>query len=324
MGPLYPSEGTSKAFAQTYMNDPAMGDVAPLDLRMGRIYLPANTSKPDKKRVRELLDVFGQAICEHNPYVNDFVQVPFSPRVLRGSPPLYSRCLRAPQASQLTGKGDKKAKIVINADARPAPPDGDVPASSHERRYNPPSTYKGLHGNQTYGEVSVLMPDADVGGRDVVVQFHGGGIRRIHETHRSFDPLHFVLLFPAGDDGWKINMKKNGTQQSITPCDYYAYRIQWRVNDDGSNALLMSERLFQVRLSQVILHATCPLIPAVPIGILLQRLRQGRALPAAVATTQPNGHPSGDVSGIVRSRQGWRCRQAGREAHCPIEQFCRW
>merc|ERR1712224_297731 len=27
MGPLYPSEGTSKAFAQTYMNDPAMGDV---------------------------------------------------------------------------------------------------------------------------------------------------------------------------------------------------------------------------------------------------------------------------------------------------------
>jgi len=95
MGPLYPSEGTSKAFAQTYMNDPAMGDVAPLDLRMGRIYLPANTSKPDKKRVRELLDIFGQAICEHNPYVNDFVQVPFSPRVLRGSPPyIHAVCER--------------------------------------------------------------------------------------------------------------------------------------------------------------------------------------------------------------------------------------
>jgi len=133
MGPLYPSEGTSKAFAQTYMNDPAMGDVAPLDLRMGRIYLPANTSKPDKKRVRELLDIFGQAICEHNPYVNDFVQ-----------------------ASQLTGKDDKKAKIVINADARPAPPDGDVPASSHERRYNPPSMYKGLHGNQTSSTVAAF------------------------------------------------------------------------------------------------------------------------------------------------------------------------
>lgn len=153
---------------------------------------------------------------------------------------------------------------MINADARPAPPDGDVPASSHERRYNPPSTYKGLHGNQTYGEVSVLMPDADVGGRDVVVQFHGGGLRRIHETHRSFDPLHFVLLFPAGDDGWKINMKKNGTQQSITPCDYYAYRIQWRVNDDGSNALLMSERLFQVRLSQLILKPRALSSPPFP------------------------------------------------------------
>ena len=65
----------------------------------------------------------------------------------------------------------------------------------------------------------MLMPDAEVGGRDVVVQFHDGGLKKVHETNRSFDPLHFVLLFPGGDDGWKINMEKQGTKQSVTPWD---------------------------------------------------------------------------------------------------------
>lgn len=96
----------------------------------------------------------------------------------------------------------------------------------------------------------MLMPDAEVGGRDVVVQFHDGGLKKVHETNRSFDPLHFVLLFPGGDDGWKINMEKQGTKQSVTPCDYYAYRMQWRVNDDGGNALLMSQRLFQATVAE--------------------------------------------------------------------------
>lgn len=75
MGPLFPAEGKPTAFAQTYMHDPSMANTTALDLRMGRIYLPANATAGEKERVRELLDVFGKAICEHNPYVKDFMTV---------------------------------------------------------------------------------------------------------------------------------------------------------------------------------------------------------------------------------------------------------
>jgi hypothetical protein len=150
------------------------------------------------------------------------------------------------QAYEQTGGKATRAKIVINSDARPAPAEGDAVMSSHKRRYNAPETYRGrLFGPQRYGEVSVLMPDADTQGRDLVVQLRGGGLQYIHETHRAVDALHFVLLFPKGDDGWQIGQQKDGSRQQISPCDYYAYRMQWRVDDDGGNSLLMSSRLFQ-------------------------------------------------------------------------------
>jgi len=52
------------------------------------------------------------------------------------------------------------------------------------------------------------MPDAETQGRDLVVQLRGGGLQYIHQTHRAFDALHFVLLFPKGDDGWQIGACK--------------------------------------------------------------------------------------------------------------------
>ena len=57
-------------------------------------------------------------------------------------------------------------------------------------------------GTRTYNannlsEVSVMMPEA-IGSRDIVVRKRGGGIREIKDTHRSADPLHFVLLHSKG------------------------------------------------------------------------------------------------------------------------------
>ncbi|EOD23126.1 hypothetical protein EMIHUDRAFT_195723 [Emiliania huxleyi CCMP1516] len=80
------------------------------------------------------------------------------------------------------------------------------------------------YGRQDYAEVAVLKPDADENGRDIVVKMRGGALKTINETHRGYDPLHFVILHPAGDDGWKIGMTKTGSKQSISPCDFYAYR----------------------------------------------------------------------------------------------------
>ena len=36
---------------------------------------------------------------------------------------------------------------------------------------------------------------------DVVLHLHGGNIQHISENHRSFEALHYTLLFPHGDDG---------------------------------------------------------------------------------------------------------------------------
>ena len=39
--------------------------------------------------------------------------------------------------------------------------------------------------------------------RDIIIYMHGGGIRHISDQNASYDPLHFVLLFPRGDPGWE-------------------------------------------------------------------------------------------------------------------------
>ena len=33
-------------------------------------------------------------------------------------------------------------------------------------------------------------------------------VQDVDETHRCFDPTHFVLQFPYGTDGWCLNMRK--------------------------------------------------------------------------------------------------------------------
>ena len=73
------------------------------------------------------------------------------------------------QAYKRTAGDATRAKIVINAAARPVQPDGDVPATSHARRYDAPATYgNNLFGRQhRYSEISVLMPDTDIQGRDL-------------------------------------------------------------------------------------------------------------------------------------------------------------
>ena len=144
--------------------------------------------------------------------------------------------------------------------------------------------------------MAVLKPDADENGRDIVVKMRGGALKTINETHRGYDPLHFVILHPAGDDGWKIGMTKTGSKQSVSPCDFYAYRVQWRVDQDGANSLLMSCRLFQARKREA-----CPesdrVLPyiahdrtSVSLGVRMQRLCKGGALQAAMAASQSDNY----------------------------------
>jgi hypothetical protein len=41
------------------------------------------------------------------------------------------------------------------------------------------------------------------------------GIRTIDETHRGYDPMHFVLLFPNGEDGWHLEIPREEKRKRI-------------------------------------------------------------------------------------------------------------
>ena len=67
------------------------------------------------------------------------------------------------------------------------------------RRYNRP----------TANEIAVLMVgtgDEPTAGRDLVLQARSNRLQRIKETHSSYNPLRYPLLFPFGEQGWHINM----------------------------------------------------------------------------------------------------------------------
>ena len=60
----------------------------------------------------------------------------------------------------------------------------------------------------------------------------GGGqeLRRINTCHRSYDPLHYVLRFPSGCDGWHLGLTKSNNK-THTAVDFYVFRFQVRLND---------------------------------------------------------------------------------------------
>lgn len=84
--------------------------------------------------------------------------------------------------------------------------------------------------------------------RDVIVCRSDSGFQRISETHPSYMPLQYPLLFPYGEDGWHCYLKikadgKKRIHTRLTMKDFYAYRIQQREGE--GNTLLRGGRLFQ-------------------------------------------------------------------------------
>ena len=65
-------------------------------------------------------------------------------------------------------------------------------------------------------------------------------MRFIHETHRFYDPLQYVLMFPRGESGFEL-YQKTPAGKRITPQKYYRYQLMWR--DNQFNTILRSYSL---------------------------------------------------------------------------------
>ena len=101
-------------------------------------------------------------------------------------------------------------KLVLHADKKP-------PQGSHARTYNLP----------TSSEVAALLPGDATGNLDIILRCREGDgqeLRRISTCHRSYDPLHYVLLFPTGCDEWHLGVQKTDNK-TLTAAGFYKSRL---------------------------------------------------------------------------------------------------
>jgi hypothetical protein len=123
------------------------------------------------------------------------------------------------------------------------------------RRYHAP----------TVDEVGALMVGGDVDeadSRDIVVCSTNGYFQRVSPLQSAYAPLHYVLLFPDGRNGWHDGIPLNGFQWDgsgfiqddenavggkrgstrVTMLQFYAYILQHRINEEW---ILRARRLLQ-------------------------------------------------------------------------------
>ncbi|KAK9049401.1 hypothetical protein SSX86_031630 [Deinandra increscens subsp. villosa] len=111
------------------------------------------------------------------------------------------------------------------------------------RTYNLPSA----------SEVAVLIVGdvtSLIDHRDIVVTSHSGSLKRISELHVSYLPLQYPLLFPNGDDGYRVDIPHrnialldDNVKRRCTMREFFSYRIQDRVGK--FSLILTSRRLYQ-------------------------------------------------------------------------------
>ena len=108
------------------------------------------------------------------------------------------------------------------------------------RRYNLP----------TASEIAVIIPNCSSDlptNRDIVLSNTSNNpdahdITHIKETNQYYDPLHYVLIFPYGDVGWRPGIQQaGGSTSQITAMNFYSYHLMQRQN---FNILLKCGRLF--------------------------------------------------------------------------------
>ncbi|XP_035844002.1 uncharacterized protein LOC118490455 [Helianthus annuus] len=91
---------------------------------------------------------------------------------------------------------------------------------------------------------------------DAVVESKKDGLQRISELHPSYLTLQYPLLFPFGEDGYRIDILhregRASTKKKESKCtmrEYFAYRVQDRVNH--ISLILNARRLLQQFLVDV-------------------------------------------------------------------------
>ena len=85
--------------------------------------------------------------------------------------------------------------------------------------------------------------------RDIILEKNSGKLKRINELHPCYLPLQYPLIFPYGEDGFRLGIQhgftglKKNRKPNISMREFFAYRIM--VREVGLQVLLLSRRLLQ-------------------------------------------------------------------------------
>ncbi|GBP60775.1 hypothetical protein EVAR_41114_1 [Eumeta japonica] len=79
-------------------------------------------------------------------------------------------------------------KVEIRADK--------TPLGEHKRRFNA----------LVKDNVAVVMVGTEFERRDIIIHLRNENLRRVAETHRSYDALQYSVLFSRGEDGCHFNV----------------------------------------------------------------------------------------------------------------------
>ena len=179
-------------------------------------------------------------------------------------------------------KGDDY-KIVIKADK--------TPRGEHEKRYNAP----------TAEEVAIVIVGEEFSTRDIVLSRRNGALKRIMETHRSYDPLQYPLLFWQGEDGYHFAIKMRDPQtgqettKKVSSMNFYSYRLMIREKMD--NHILMCRELFHQYA--VDMYAKIESERLLYIRLNQTKLRSEEYIHLRDALAKDGGIEAGDVGKMV-------------------------
>ncbi|MEM7518980.1 MAG: hypothetical protein AAF368_18915, partial [Planctomycetota bacterium] len=178
-----------------------------------------------------LLDAREQlAIRSGNAGVDPEVMAKLQRAVLRVNP-FVRMYQQADEQIRNLGASIAEARIVIHAERRPA--------GVHPRQANA----------QLADELAVVVTNGEspnLRALDIVLSptpahaARGSGLVEIKALNPLRDPLHFVLLFPNGEEGYHLDIPKvnNGgrARKMVTEREYYAYKLHARppADDDPS------------------------------------------------------------------------------------------
>ncbi len=104
-----------------------------------------------------------------------------------------------------------------------------------QRRYNAPRS----------NEVAVVFHNTDGEPpfeRDIAVYSRDGGLIQISIVSGNCDPRTYLLLFPNGDEGFKLKIKMTSTTEFISHLQFYSYRLAIR---DDFKPILSAGKLTQ-------------------------------------------------------------------------------